>query len=178
MTLKLMPHESWQCSACGDRLQGPVLENLDHVAAHEAGHAVMHWLLLPETLGLTCIHPDGSGTCMSSRPEDLVWIEDKLLIVMAGPVAEAGMLKVPHFDFERARCHDFEEARHLLTPTILQQWLRGRFTQMEAMQYYYETAHKRLWPYVEALDFLAWRLTLQYVLTADEVREICQSGEG
>jgi hypothetical protein len=96
---------------------------------------------------------------------------------MAGPVAEAGWLGST-FDFARSYAHDFEEARRLLTPDYLQGWLRGQYTQTEAMRYYCEKAREHLWRYFGLLEVLAWELTIHHILTADEVRAFCEDAEG
>lgn len=93
-----MRPKRWQGPACHYRWQGPLINDLEPAAWHEAGHTVMRWLRLPDTLGTTCMHPDGPGCSDTSTPGESIWAEDALLIRMAGPLAECGWMGT--FDFQ------------------------------------------------------------------------------
>jgi hypothetical protein len=167
-----MSTDPWQCPSCGYRLQYAVREDLDPVAWHEAGHTLMRWLLLPETLGDTCMHPDGSGYSATSRPGDVIRTEDQILLTLAGPVAEVGMLGGP-LDLEHTHSEEVTTVFALLTPAYLRGWLGGHYTQREAFDYYWQRTFQELWRAFDALEALAEQLTRSSILTAAEIRAIC-----
>jgi hypothetical protein len=138
----------------------------------ESPNALMRWLLLPETLGDTCIHPDGSGYSATSRPGDVIRTEDVILLTLAGPVAEVGMLGGT-LELEQAHSEDIASVLACLTPDYLHGWLGERYTQREAFDYYWQRAFEALWREFDALEALAEQLTLSSILTADEIRAIC-----
>jgi hypothetical protein len=84
--------DAWQCPTCGYQYAGPPLADLEPAAWHEAGHTLMRWLRLPATVGSTCLHPDGSGLSDTATPGAALRTEDQLLLLVAGPVAEVGLL--------------------------------------------------------------------------------------
>jgi hypothetical protein len=114
----------------------------------------MRWLRLPDTVGATCLHPDGSGFSDTSRPGVEIRTEDALLLLVAGPVAEVGMLGTP-LDLDQSHSDDLTAIFALLTPAYLHEWLGGRYTQREAFHYYWQWAHKELWREFDALEALA-----------------------
>jgi len=87
----------------------------------------MRWLLLPETLGDTCIHPDGSGYSATSRPGEAIQREEAILLTLAGPVAEVGMLGGT-IDIEQSHSEDIASVLAWLTPDYLHGWPGGRYT--------------------------------------------------
>src|SRR5262249_5392394 len=66
--------------------------DLEQVARHEAGHAVMRWLVGWPATSLTA-RPDGSGLTVGTGRHVQVW--DALRVTLAGPAAEAGYGVVP-----------------------------------------------------------------------------------
>jgi hypothetical protein len=162
----------WQCPACGYQCHGPWRDDRDAVAWHEAGHTLMRWLRLPATVGTTCIHPDGSGFSDTARPGADVSTEDALLITIAGPVAEVGLLGET-LNVEESRSDDLTAIFALLTPTYVHGALGGHMTQREAFDHYWQRAFTALWQAFDTLEALAEGLRDDAVLTAADIREIC-----
>jgi len=129
----------------------------------------MRWARGTGNLGTVCIHPDGTGYSAVATEGLTIETEDNLLILMAGATAEAGFLE--RLDIAAAVYEDFDAMRQLLTPDYLLRWLGGRFTQDEAMQYYYTWARQILWEHFDALEMLANALEDRGVLTAQELHD-------
>src|ERR1051325_86563 len=88
-------------------------DRLEAAACHEAGHAVMRWLVgLPATK-LT-ITEDGAGFCEGTGKR--VSVKSLLVVTLAGLAAEIGYGVCP-LDWERTRTDDLDEALGLLART-------------------------------------------------------------
>jgi hypothetical protein len=75
-----------------ESLSDSISDRLEDAARHEAGHAVMRWLVgLPATK-LT-ISQDGAGFCEGSGKR--VFVYDFLRVTLAGLAAEIGYWRVP-----------------------------------------------------------------------------------
>jgi len=83
-----------RCDACGytcSLIETPNPEQLTSAARHEAGHAVMRWVR-GYPLSPVCIHADGSGLCTGQTPGLMIRHADLLLVAVAGPLAEVGLI--------------------------------------------------------------------------------------
>ena len=99
-----------------ESLTESISDRLEAAACHEAGHAVMQWLVGWPATKLT-ISEDGSGFCAGTGKR--VFVLDFLPVTLAGPAVEAGYGVVP-LDWEKSRAADLDEARVLLARTA---WL-------------------------------------------------------
>lgn len=146
--------------------------DLDTIATHECGHAVMHWLRgLPATY-VTADENGGfcAGTGKPIRPQDM------LFVVLAGFAAECGC-GLFEVDLTASRADDFDKARRLLSEC---DWMRMRLAQgekegvlivsvEEALSDYFKRACDLLQPYQDFIERMALRLARKGRLSARSV---------
>src|SRR5262245_51766017 len=91
--------------------------DIDTIAGHEAGHAVMRWL---RGLCATeiCVNDHG-GFCAGTGSR--IHAESALLVTLAGFAAESGCGVFGDVDFDRSAAEDLDRARAILSGS---EWLR------------------------------------------------------
>ena len=146
--------------------------DLDTIAIHEAGHAVMRWLRgLPAT-ELTA--SDDGGLCGGTGRE--VRRDHVLYVLLGGPVVENGYGIVGTLDFARCGSNDFERAKALLAGA--EDWLCRDglrvLTIDEALAYHFDRACDLLCPHIELVDAIGGRLAAEGRLSARRVAALCR----
>jgi hypothetical protein len=158
--------------------------NLLRVAAkHEAGHAVMRWILELPLTELTATV--GTGMCAGTKAK--VQVKDYLLVTLAGLAAESNYgFYQP--DFSSRDGGDLDRARLMLVQIP---WLRiwpdrslNAVTHMavpehyqstdDAFQRYFMEACDNLAPHEDLVNEIATRLAVERKLTARTVAAMCR----
>lgn len=153
---------------------------LTDTAYHEAGHAVMRWLL-----GWPCTElmaSEGDGYCAGTGRK--IRVNDRLLITLAGFAAEAGCM-ADAVNLSASQTDDFNEARQLLQRC---EWLRLRpdvddegkptvhIESVEAaLRRHFAQACDVLFPHALFIEEIALRLARERKLSARVVAGMCRS---
>jgi hypothetical protein len=151
-------------------------ELLLEIAQHEAGHAVMQWLRGYPATELT-VGRDGGLCAGTGRP---IRPEDNLLIALGGIAVDSGygFCKV---DLEHSELDDLDQARRELRS---RSWLRlvgdGASpvvlteTVEDALARYFRRACDLLFPEMELVEFMGFRLFQAGRLSARSVAALCR----
>lgn len=141
-------------------------ELLKAAAWHEAGHAVMRWLLLSRGTR-TAIDFGRPGAGYSEGTHRSISVGDHLLITLAGPVAE-GIGLGPLFaklDLKGSLCRDLEKARRTIR--------ENGFGDVEVcLQKYVDDAERLLWPHYNAIEQIALMLLKRGIISGRRVRSV------
>jgi hypothetical protein len=151
-----------------ESLTESIFDLLENAACHEAGHAVMRWLVgLPATK-LT-ISEDGSGFCEGTGKRVLV--DDLLRVTLAGLAAEIGYGVIP-LDWERTRTADLYEALGLLARAP---WLTPPSVDPNiALRDHFRAVCEELFPHAELVDDIARQLMEKREVSARAVAAFCR----
>ena len=147
-------------------------DDRDMISTHEAGHAVMRWLLgLPATEML--LHESGGLVRGTGRRSDS---ETQLLLALAGPAVESGYGLVGKPDFQKSDLVDFDVARAIIegTPWLRHSWGEDNLSVDEALLYHFERACEQLLAVCDLVDWLGERLNTEGRLSARSVAAVCR----
>lgn len=163
----------------------PVSALKDMAATHEAGHAVMRWLLgLPAT-GLTA--GEGVGFCAGTG--DTIRADDAMKLSLAGYASQwgcvAGKIDLKNeVAFSDDPANDFNEALRLLRehPRLkrIARVESGRpvyVDDLESLQSHFDEVREMLFPFAEAIDNIAVPLGQEGTLSAKRVAAILKDYE-
>lgn len=151
--------------------------DLETIALHEAGHAVMRWLRGLSATDVTA--NDDGGFCAGTGRA--VHSESELLVSLAGFAVECGYAVGGRIDLAHSHGDDFDHARRILSET---EYLRfrvnadrsGVFVQDvdAALLRYFARAGVELLPYSDLIEDIGQRLQIEGRLSARTVAAICR----
>ena len=171
-----MTEALFTCGACGYTCAQRWDEALrETVAYHEAGHAAMSWHRVHDAQAV-CVHPDGSGRCAHGFRFSTEILDplDHLLVVLAGPVGEVGILE--RINPATSQGHDFDYTRLFLLPRVLMYGYSAPPDPADALQHFCDLARDELFG-PQCFDLyvaIADELLEQPWLSADARRTLCE----
>src|SRR5215510_8689737 len=108
----------WHCPACSyETRHSPDEDQRERAATHEAGHAVMR-CIRGISLGMTCIHIDGTGRSAPARPK-LLDRKDMIPLLLSGYGAELLLWRDDVVSLVGKGLDDIEDVWKMLSPDYL-----------------------------------------------------------